>query len=146
MAPRTAHAYFGASTGLAGGGDFMGYGPSPAGWYPDNSRGGMAYWNGSAWTGQWQPPPQSTAGVPYAGTYRGGAPAVVPVMASAKSSGVAVFLSFLWPGLGHLYVGDAAVGLILGFSNLFLAFLTLLFILPGLLAFVLWIAGMVMAA
>ena len=124
----------------------MGYGPSPAGWYPDNSRGGMAYWNGSAWTGQWQPPPsQSQAVVPYAGAY-GASPAVMPVMVSTKSSGVAVFLSFLWPGLGHLYAGDAAVGLILGFSNLFLAFLTVAFILPGLLAFGLWIAGMVMAA
>jgi TM2 domain-containing membrane protein YozV len=66
--------------------------------------------------------------------------------APAKSPGVAVFLSFLWPGLGHLYVGDIATGLVLGFANLFLAFLTLAFILPGLAALALWIVGMVMAA
>jgi TM2 domain-containing membrane protein YozV len=64
----------------------------------------------------------------------------------AKSAGVAVFLSFLWPGLGHLYVGDIGTGLALGFVNLFLAFLTLAFILPALAAFGLWIVGMVMAA
>jgi len=33
---------------------------------------------------------------------------VVPGRPARKSAGLAVFLSFLWPGAGHLYVGEVS--------------------------------------
>jgi hypothetical protein len=57
-----------------------------------------------------------------------------------------VLLSFFWPGLGHLYVGDVGVGLALGFGQAFLAILTVFTLFTVLFAFVVWILGMVLAA
>jgi TM2 domain-containing membrane protein YozV len=33
---------------------------------------------------------------------------IVPGKKSRKSAGLAVFLSFMWPGAGHLYVGEVS--------------------------------------
>src|SRR6185369_3948978 len=40
-------------------------------------------------------------------------PAPYPAPVATKSAGIAVLLSFLWPGLGHLYVGQIGAGVAL---------------------------------
>ncbi len=40
-------------------------------------------------------------------------PAPYPAVVSMKSAGIAVLLSFVWPGLGHLYVGKIGAGIAL---------------------------------
>ncbi|WP_018505846.1 hypothetical protein [Parafrankia discariae] len=40
-------------------------------------------------------------------------PLPYPVRQTVRSAGLAVLLSFLWPGLGHLYVGRVGVGIAL---------------------------------
>jgi hypothetical protein len=43
----------------------------------------------------------------------GVAQAVIPNLSEAKSVGLAIFLSFLWPGVGHLYAGgDTEKGIV----------------------------------
>jgi Protein of unknown function (DUF2510) len=65
------------------------------GWYPDPEGPGQRYWDGQAW-GPRAPQP-STYIPPFhlAATFR----------PQEKSSGVAVLLTVLWPGAGHLYLG-----------------------------------------
>ena len=62
------------------------------GWYPDPAAPGQRWWDGQQW-GARAPGLQSQ----YV------QPAVLPP--SEKSSGVALLLTILWPGAGHLYLG-----------------------------------------
>jgi hypothetical protein len=61
--------------------------PQP-GWYFDPQSRGQRWWDGAAW-GPFAPAPQPIA----------------PLPPQEKSSGVAVLLTVLWPGAGHLYLG-----------------------------------------
>ena len=103
---------------------------APAGWYPDAIGGGQRYWDGTSWTA---PAPASTYGTPPpgystpppSGSTWGAAPAQPPAAgypqpgyqqpgyapvpypqtyAGMKSPGIAMLLSFFFPGAGHLYV------------------------------------------
>ncbi len=65
------------------------------GWYPDPEGLGQRYWDGQAWGPR---APQPSVYVPpfqQAATFP----------PQEKSSGVAVLLTVLWPGAGHLYLG-----------------------------------------
>ena len=107
---------------------------APPGWYPDPAaNGGQRYWDGRAWQqsapaapaaptapGGWGAPPPAApqsygqpTGYAQQPTAYGQAPApyghpgqVAPYtqMVSPKSPGIAVLISFFWPGAGHLYV------------------------------------------
>ena len=143
----------------------------PAGWYaaPNDPRA-EEYWNGFEWDGMRRPvggPPHSgppfsspPSGFPYpesrenpwqsgsgwsANPYQPQGP--VPVFQlgpQEKSSGIAVLLTVLWPGAGHLYLGLSkkaipyvvanAIGLGLG---------VMLFILLPI-SFVIWLVTLVM--
>lgn len=88
-------------------------GTIPAGWYRDPEGLGQRWWDGAAW-GPRAPQPNAAAAVP-------------PIMqfpVQEKSGGIAVLLTVLWPGVGHLYLGLTqkaipyvvanAIGLVLG--------------------------------
>lgn len=66
--------------------------PTP-GWYPDPATGAQRWWDGQGW-----------AVGPPAAPNPGYQPAVV-LGPQEKSSGIAVLLTVLWPGAGHLYLG-----------------------------------------
>lgn len=71
---------------------------------------------------------------------------VVPVVAIApKSAGLAVFLTFLWLGAGHLYVNRITSGIILLVVDLVLWFLMWTLI-GALFAFPVWLILFVIAA
>ena len=81
--------------------------------------------------------------MPYQGPASSAAPPQqrVIVVRSGKSSGLAAVLSFFWCGLGQIYNGQIAKGLIMGFLY-FLSFLAI-FILIGIITTpILWIWGM----
>ena len=60
-----------------------------AGWFPDPSGPpGQRYYDGRRWTQNFAPAP----------------PPIVP-LPQEKSSGIALVLTVLWPGGGHLYLG-----------------------------------------
>jgi TM2 domain-containing membrane protein YozV len=42
----------------------------------------------------------------------------VPVLVAAKSPGLAAFLSFLWLGVGNLYAGQTALGVVFLLVNI----------------------------
>ncbi len=65
------------------------------GWYPDPESRGQRWWDGQAWGPR---APQAPASVPSF------APAAT-FPPQEKSSGIAVLLTVLWPGAGHLYLG-----------------------------------------
>ncbi len=65
------------------------------GWYPDPERPGQRWWDGQAWGPR---TPQPSAFVPSF------SPAAT-FPPQEKSSGIAVLLTVLWPGAGHLYLG-----------------------------------------
>jgi Protein of unknown function (DUF2510) len=65
------------------------------GWYPDPEGRGQRWWDGQAWGPR---APQSSASVP-------SFPPAATFPPQEKSSGVAVLLTVLWPGAGHLYLG-----------------------------------------
>jgi len=72
----------------------------------------------------------------------GGAQPQVILVRSGKSSGLAAVLSFFWCGLGQIYNGQIAKGLILGF--LYLVSLFLIIAVVGIITTpILWIYGMV---
>ena len=111
--PATAGANFCATCGVV-------IAPAPsgpaAGWYPDpTTPGSLRYWDGATW---------SVATAPAEG-YTSPAPAV-GAAPQPKSSGVAVILTVIWPGAGHLYLGLTnrgvpyvvanAVGFVLGLT------------------------------
>lgn len=91
----------------------------PAGWYPNPSAPGYRWWDGSQWSPQTALPTSSTAPGPAA---------YLPI--NLKSSGLAVVLTILWPGVGHLYLGLShrgtphvvanAIGLVLAFTLILL--------------------------
>ena len=64
------------------------------GWYPDPEGPGQRYWDGQAW-GPRAPAVGLRTAVSPAATFP----------PQEKSSGVAVLLTVLWPGAGHLYLG-----------------------------------------
>lgn len=72
--------------------------PSPPGWYADPSNGRLRWWDGYRWI-------DSVPGVPQA-------PMVAPqgylrpAPPDEKSVAVASVLTVLWPGLGHVYLGE----------------------------------------
>jgi TM2 domain-containing membrane protein YozV len=87
-----------------------GYAPSPPAAYP--SYGESAQSPHQAYSGGWAPsaphaqyPVQSPA--PYHAQ-----PQMITVV-TAKSSGIAVLLTFLWLGAGHLYAGRITTGIVL---------------------------------
>jgi hypothetical protein len=65
------------------------------GWYPDPQGPGQRYWDGQAWGPR---APQSSAYVPPF-------PPAATLPRQDKSSGIALLLTVLWPGAGHLYLG-----------------------------------------
>lgn len=85
------------------------------GWYADPEAPGQRWWDGQHW-----------------GARAPGAPAPVGqtrvLPPSEKSSGVAILLTFLWPGAGHIYLGlnnkgmpyviANAVGLVCGLTGI----------------------------
>lgn len=63
------------------------------GWYPDPYNPYVQrYWDGSAWTAQSPMQPSSR-------------------VSAGKSSGIAILLTILFPGLGHIYIGMSQKGM-----------------------------------
>lgn len=103
----------------------------PPGWYPDPATGGQRWWDGTTWATQSPPPPTPV--------YQPG----VSLGPQEKSSGIAVLLTVLWPGAGHLYLGLTkkavpfvvanAIGFVLAFTG---------FLFP--VALVIWIVTLAM--
>ncbi|MEJ2866488.1 hypothetical protein WCD74_01840 [Actinomycetospora sp. OC33-EN08] len=92
------------------------------------------------------PPPAPYAPVPYP-TYGAPVAAYVPVaypVRPAKSAGVAVLLSFLWLGAGHLYLDRIGTGLTLMAAHFFVGFLLFFLFFP--LGFLAWLAGFITCA
>lgn len=61
-----------------------------------------------------------------------------PTTVVAKNPGIAAFLSFIWPGAGHLYIGNIGLGIALiciTFVNILLTFILIGFVT----GFVTWI-------
>lgn len=106
--------------------------PTP-GWYPDPATGGQRWWDGNGWATEATPPPGPVPGYP---------PTVI-LRPQEKSSGIAVLLTVLWPGAGHLYLGLTkkavpfvvanAIGLVLALT---------VFLFP--VALVIWLVTLVM--
>ena len=65
---------------------------------------------------------------------------------SAKSGGVAVLLTFLWLGAGHLYLGRTTPGVLLLVLHFFLIFLLVIPILGWVLGFLGWVAAFIGAS
>jgi Protein of unknown function (DUF2510) len=65
------------------------------GWYPDPEGRGQRWWDGQTWGPRAPQPAASVPSFPPAATFP----------PQEKSSGVAVLLTVLWPGAGHLYLG-----------------------------------------
>jgi len=65
---------------------------------------------------------------------------------SPKSGGVAVLLTFLWLGTGHLYLGRTTPGVLLLVLNLFLFFLLVIPIIGWVLGFLGWVAAFIAAS
>lgn len=84
------------------------------------------------------PAPHGAA--PYAPT---GRPAAV---VAVKTPGIAVLLTFLWLGAGHLYAGRTTTGLVLLGANLFLFLLLMVPLIGWVLAPLGWIALFIYAA
>ena len=104
--------------------------PTP-GWYPDPVNGGQRWWDGTTWATQAPPPPPPV--------YQPG----VSIGPQEKSSGIAVLLTVLWPGAGHLYLGltKKAVPFVVANAIGFVLAWTI-FLLP--VAVVIWIVTLVM--
>lgn len=117
----------------------------PAGWFPDPwDSAQQRYWDGSAWTGYQHPaalpvsaPNQfcrtcGTELAPHAAVCLScGAAALGTAagVANPKSPGLALFLSFLWPGAGQLYAGDSSgktITFLILASVLFVFYLTII--------------------
>lgn len=106
--------------------------PTP-GWYPDPATGTQRWWDGTAWGVQAPPPP-------------GPAPVYQPGVSlgpQEKSSGIAVLLTVIWPGAGHLYLGltkKAVPFVVANAIGFVLAWTVVLF--P--ISFVIWLVTLVM--
>jgi TM2 domain-containing membrane protein YozV len=92
-----------------------------------------------AMPGPYQPGPYQPMALPPAPFPQGGyPPAPMPVRAP-KSAGVAVLLTLLWIGAGHLYLDRVGTGLVLMAAHFFVGFF--LFFLFAPLGFVVWLAA-----
>ncbi|MGF1723110.1 DUF6677 family protein [Photobacterium nomapromontoriensis] len=58
-----------------------------------------------------------------------------------KSKNIGIFLNFILPGAGHLYAGKLLKGILLFITCLICLFTSFL-VVPGIIAFVLWLWGM----
>jgi hypothetical protein len=93
----------------------------PPGWYPDPEQPGQRWWDGTTW-GPVAPEP----------LVRPVAPTSVSIPPQDKSSALALLLTVLWPGGGHLYLGLTqksipyvvanAIGTCVAFFSFFLLF------------------------
>ncbi len=82
--------------------------------------------------------PQPYAPQPY------GAPYPPVAVRPMKSAGIAVLLSFLWIGAGHLYLDRIGTGLVLMGAHFFVGFLLFVLFFP--LAFLVWLAAFITCA
>ena len=78
------------------------------------------------------PPPSRTAG------------AISPTRVKAKSPGLAMFVSFLFPGVGSMMNGDVGIGVLILISYT-LCILTFFLYVPLFIAPIIWVIGMVHA-
>jgi TM2 domain-containing membrane protein YozV len=122
-----------------------------AGWYPDpGGSGSERYWDGTRWTDQTraagshtaastfgEPMPSEPApSFPPSPPYQQQQPAYQPGYVSAKSPGLAIFLTILWLGAGHFYAGQSdAKPIILVVAN-FVLWALFLFCLIGILGWI----------
>ncbi|WP_433265444.1 hypothetical protein ACQPZF_37960 [Actinosynnema sp. CS-041913] len=95
------------------------------------------------------PPAPGQPQMPYGAPVPYGAPMPIRGVVTAKSSGIAVLLSFLWLGAGNLYAGQTVLGIILIIANFPLVIIAMT-VFGLIIAFPIWlvlaIVGMVMAA
>ena len=132
----------------------------PEGWYPDTQNAGWRrYWDGTAWTDRREPATaapgpaavQNTGPTfcracgkeidgravicPNCGVAQSQAAASTYVArpAGARTGGIAILLSILWPGAGHLYADDNTNGIIFTIISAvnFLLSLTLIWLILG---------------
>jgi len=132
----------------------------PEGWYPDTQNPGWRrYWDGTAWTDRREPATaapgpaavQNTGPTfcracgkeidnravicPHCGVAQSqaGTSAYVPRPAGARTGGIAILLSILWPGAGHLYADDNNNGIVFTVISAvnFLLSLTIIWLLLG---------------
>jgi hypothetical protein len=68
----------------------------PPGWYPSPSGSGQRWWDGVGWGPEAPLPQQPITAHPQP---------YVTLPPDEKSSAVALLLTILWPGGGHLYLG-----------------------------------------
>ena len=83
---------------------------------------------------------------PYGDQYRDPTLRAPSAVVAAETPGVAVLLTFLWLGAGHLYAGRTGAGVAFMVANSFLLLLLVIPIIGWLMAPVSWVALFVMAA
>jgi len=83
---------------------------------------------------------------PYGGPYGNPGFQAPHGVVAAKTSGIAVLLSFLWLGAGHLYAGRTGAGLAFMVTNFFLVLFFLIPIIGWLIAPMIWVPLFVVAA
>lgn len=122
-----------------------------AGWYPDvHNAGWRRYWDGTAWTDRREPDPAAASQAPpvntptycracgkevdpravvcpSCGVSQQQAPVAFPSAnpPGMRTGGIAILLSIIWPGAGHLYADDnstAIVFMIVSGINFLLSF------------------------
>lgn len=126
--------------------------PGPTGPYGEPGPYGGPYANPGP-TGGPYGSPGPYGGGPYGvpGPYGGGpyanpGPPAPRAVVAAKTPGIAVLLTFLWLGAGHLYAGRTGTGVALLVTNVFLLILLAVPLVGWVLAPVLWVPLFVLAA
>ncbi len=95
------------------------------GWYPDPYNAYVQrYWDGQAWTAQ-SPLRPYVAATPQ------------------KSVGIAILLTFIFPGLGHVYIGMNEKGMPYLIANIVAFVISLLFFIFLPLALILWLVTLI---
>ncbi|EIV92194.1 TM2 domain-containing protein [Frankia sp. QA3] len=164
--PQAPHGQPPASYGPSAPGSPSPYGPSaphgplegapaaaPQGYYDPYAQPGPAGGPGPGGPGApWAGQPYGGAYPPPGGPYPMGAPQPFPgpgPLAPPKSVAVALLLTFLWLGAGHLYAGRIATGATLLIVNLFLwmlSFFIITLILTVPVWLILWVIAMITSA